>query len=104
MTSTVNCYISKATFTSLEITCDLLTIHIGDVIWSPFLNYSPSEVVCDPVLSPECGHRAISVTGILKHLVAALKDGIDPVRGVLERSVVKFISAQIPNRRLGLDV
>lgn len=96
VTSSVDCNECQA-IALLDVTGDLLTIDIGDIVWSPGLLDLPGELI-DPLLGTVCWHGTIGVTGVLEDPVAALKQGIDPLGSILGGSVVKFgcSAAEIP--------
>jgi hypothetical protein len=85
----------EATSVLLGVAGNLLSIHVCDVVRSPLLNDGPVHVG-DPVLGSKGRHSTIGVTGVLEHLVATEEDGVDPVGGILLRSVVEVVSAKVP--------
>lgn len=89
MTGTMNSYECK-TISDLNITSDLGTIHVLNVVWPPNLLDVPVQFV-DPLLGSICGHCTVCVTGVLQYLVSSLKNRVDPLRGILCGCVVKIL-------------
>lgn len=95
MTSTVDCNESEIASALLNVASDLLSVHVGDVVGSPLLNYGPSHV-SNPVLGTKGRYSTIGVTGVLENLIATHKHGIDPVSSILKRSIVNVVLAEVP--------
>jgi len=103
MSSTVNGDEGEPASTLLDVTGNLLTIHVGNVVRSPFLNYGPAHI-CNPVLSTKSGDGTIGISGVLEDLVFVEEHGVDPVCGILKGSVIDSVAAEVPHRRRILDV
>lgn len=100
MSSTVHCSEGEASITNLDVSSNLLSIHVGNVVRSPgFLNF-PAEVVENPLLGSVGGNCTISITRVLEDLISSLEDGIDPVACIHGRGIVELrgVCAKIPLR------
>ena len=102
MPSAVNGREPEVAGAALDVPPDLLSVHVRDVVGSPGLNDVPVQVI-DPGLCPESGHCSVRVTRVLKHIVLVLQQRVDPLSGILVWGVVD-VRAEIPLRRLGIDV
>ena len=95
MSSTVHCCESQASFVTLNIASNLLSVHVGDVVGAPEIENVPAEV-SEPSLGAISGNCTIGISRVLQNLVFALELYIDPLRSILKGSVVDIITAQIP--------
>lgn len=103
MSGTVDSHESETASTLLNVTGNLLTVHVSNVIGSPFLNDGPTHIG-NPVLGSQGGDSSIGITRVLENLVATNELRIDPVGSILEGSIVDGVAAEIPLGCLWLDV
>ncbi len=96
MSGTVNSHESEST-ALLNIAGNLLSVHVCNIVGSPFLSYGPSHV-SNPVLCSKSRNSTVSITRVLQDLVAVYELGINPVSGILLGSVVNVVLAEIPLR------
>ena len=103
MSSTMYSCKSQSAIIALDIACNLLAIHVGDVVGAPLINDGPAEI-SQPALSSIGGDGTIGISGVLQNLVFALELYIYPLRSILKRSVIQSVAAQVPLSRLILNV
>jgi hypothetical protein len=87
---------------ALDVATDLLPVHVGDVVGSPWLDDVPVEVV-DPGLGPEGRHGSVRISRVLQHIVLVLQQGVYPLGRILVWRVVD-IRAEVPLGRFRVNV
>ena len=99
VTSAVNGSKGEVSFVCLEVASNLTVPEVE----SPCLSGVPSKSR-DPVLGPEGGDGAISVTGVVEHAVLASKSFVNPLGALGVDLVVNLVCAEFPLAKRGWDV
>jgi hypothetical protein len=81
MASTVYCCEGESA-ADFNVTSNLLTVHVCDIVWSPYFSNRPVELI-DPLLSTVGWDCAVSISGVLENLVSVLKNRVNPLCGIL---------------------
>jgi len=80
MACSVDCCESEGA-ADLNVTSNLLAVHVCDIVWSPYVGDRPGELI-NPLLSTVGWDCTISITGVLENLISVLKNGVNPLGGI----------------------